>query len=780
MEKQGFFSRLASWGPFGAINSSIRNKLLTALLTLALVPLIIAGVIAYQTARTSLLDEAFAKLEAVETIKANQLQSFFESRRADVKAFPQGATFYNALKNLSAAMKELGAEQVRALYVGKPELSDAGDGSAYSQVHASAGSVMASRVTLYQYDDLFLIDLEGQVVYSAAKDDDFGTNLVSGPYKDTGLGRGFQQTLATLQGGAARDYTQIEDYSFYAPSGGKPAAFVFGPVYDQGLTGDLIGLIALQLSNQSVAALLSDRTGLGETGETYLVGEDKLWRSDSRFAQELGVASTLLNPDLKVDTEASRGGLAGEHGVKLVKDYRGVNVLSAWSPMDLQPPSATDPDGVHWVIIAETDQAEVEQPVVQLAYVVGGVTAGAAVLVIIVGFVLAAGLTNQVNKITDLFGEIGIGNFEARAAVVSSDELGVMASSLNAMLDNTLTLIQSREERDSIQASIMKLLEEVSGVADGDLRVEAEVTADMMGAIADAFNTMINELRRIISNVQEATLQVSSSANEIQATAEHLAQGSETQAVQISDSSAAIEEMSVSIQQVSENATLSATVGDQSLSNAHQGAKAVQATIEGMGRIREQVQETSKRIKRLGESSQEIGEIVQLIDDIADRTSILALNASIQAAMAGDAGRGFAVVAEEVERLAERSAEATKQIATLIRTIQSETNEAVAAMEATTREVVEGSQLANEAGKTLAEIETVTMRLDELIQSISMASKQQARGSETLAKSMSEISEVTQQTAAGTKQAAVSINNLAVLADELRSSVSQFKLPDKS
>jgi twitching motility protein PilJ len=236
--------------------------------------------------------------------------------------------------------------------------------------------------------------------------------------------------------------------------------------------------------------------------------------------------------------------------------------------------------------------------------------------------------------------------------------------------------------------------------------------------------------------------------------------------------------MAVSIQQVSENAALSATVGEQATANARQGAQVVQDTIGGMGRIREQVQETAKRIKRLGESSQEIGEIVQLIDDIADRTSILALNASIQAAMAGEAGRGFAVVAEEVERLAERSTQATKQIATLTRTIQGETNEAVAAMESTTREVVDGSQLANQAGQALREIENVSERLAELIQSISLASKQQARGSEALAQSMDEISEVTQQTAAGTKQAAVSISNLATLAEALRNSVSAFRLPE--
>jgi methyl-accepting chemotaxis protein len=401
----------------------------------------------------------------------------------------------------------------------------------------------------------------------------------------------------------------------------------------------------------------------------------------------------------------------------------------------------------------------------------------AIALAVVIGLGLSKTMTSQIKHINDVFSQIGIGNFQARVQVVSQDEQGVLANNLNAMLDNTLQYIQSRDERDTIQASIQKLLEEVSGVAEGDLTREAEVTADVTGAIADSFNYMIEQLRSIISNVQEATLQVSSQANKIQATAEQVAQGSETQAMQIVNTSAAIDEMAVSIQQVSENASTSATVAQQALANAKQGAESVQNTIKGMNRIRDQVQETAKRIKRLGESSQEIGQIIQLIDDIADRTSILALNASIQAAMAGEAGRGFAVVAEEVERLAVRATDATKKIATLVKTIQSETSEAGLAMEKGIQEVVEGSKLANQAGVALTEIESVSNRLAELIQSISLASKQQARGSEALAKAMSEISQITQQTAAGTKQAAESVSQLATLADELRASVSTFRLP---
>ncbi|MBM3724109.1 MAG: methyl-accepting chemotaxis protein [Acidobacteria bacterium] len=405
-----------------------------------------------------------------------------------------------------------------------------------------------------------------------------------------------------------------------------------------------------------------------------------------------------------------------------------------------------------------------------------GAILAALVAAILLAVRIVRGINRQVGALTHLFSEIGMGNFAARAEVTTGDELGMMAVSLNAMLDNTLGLIQSREERDRIQESIQKLLNEISAVSDGDLTVNAEGTAELTGALADSFNMMIGELRGLIGQVEQTTRSVTGSATEVLKTAEHLAQGSEAQSRQIVDASAAIDEMALSIQQVSTNASSASSVADQALTAARSGADTVQKTMTRMSGIRQQVQQTSKRIKRLGESSQEIGEIVQLIGDIADRTSILALNASIQAATAGDAGKGFAVVAEEVERLADRATEATKKIASLIKSIQSDTNEAITAMEETTHEVVGGTNLATEAGQKLTEIEQVSHQLSELIQSISLASKQQARGSESVAKSMTSISTVTQQNAAGAKQAAISIRRLATLADGLRSSMDRFKL----
>jgi twitching motility protein PilJ len=407
-----------------------------------------------------------------------------------------------------------------------------------------------------------------------------------------------------------------------------------------------------------------------------------------------------------------------------------------------------------------------------------------AVAVLGVGVFLALFLSTNLTKpllhLKGVMERIVDGDYAVRAQVRTKDEVGAMTASLNTMLDKVLSLVQSEEERDVMQASIMKLLEEVSDVAEGDLTVEAEVTEDMTGAIADSFNYMIHQLRKIVTNVQEATLLVSSSANEIRATAEQLAEGSTSQATQIVESSAALDEMAVSIHQVSENAALSARVAEQALANAKQGAEAVQKTIEAMQRMRKQVEGMTSRIRSLDDHSQQIGEIVTLIGDIADRTSVLALNASIEAALAGEEGQGFAVVAREVERLAERAVDATQQIRGLVSAIQTETQVVVTVIEESAQEVAQSAEVADQAEQALAEIESVSTRLAELIQAISLASQQQARGSESLSHAMSDISEGTQQAAAGVKQSAISISQLASLADELRDSVSTFKLPNSS
>ena len=383
-------------------------------------------------------------------------------------------------------------------------------------------------------------------------------------------------------------------------------------------------------------------------------------------------------------------------------------------------------------------------------------------------------LSEQVGKLRlrRLFPNVWWGLFGAIAAVVFA-----VALVFTLVADQRRRFASSAELNQRNQEAIMRLLDEMGSLAEGDLTVKTTVSEDITGAIADSVNYAIDELRSLVTTINETSEQVSSSAQETQTTARHLADAAEQQAQQISSATSAINQIVSSMDIVSKDSAESADVAERSVEIASRGAEVVRETISGMDSIRDQIQETSKRIKRLGESSQEIGSIVELINDIAEQTNILALNAAIQAASAGEAGRGFAVVADEVQRLAERSTSATKRIETLVQTIQSDTNEAVNSMEQTTAEVVAGARLAEDAGSALGDIERVSHDLSALIQSISTAARAQSAAATDVSVSMNAIQEITSQTSQGASQTADSIGTLAQLASDLRRSVAHFKLP---
>ena len=334
------------------------------------------------------------------------------------------------------------------------------------------------------------------------------------------------------------------------------------------------------------------------------------------------------------------------------------------------------------------------------------------------------------------------------------------------------------EQNRRNQRAILRLLDEMANLAEGDLTVHATVTEEITGAIADSVNYAIDALRSLVTTINTTAVEVSAAAEKTQATATRLTEASGHQAREIASASAAITDMADSMESVSRDAQDSVDVAHKSLEIAQKGAGIVRRSIQGMDTIREQIQETSKRIKRLGESSQEIGDIVGLITEIADQTNILALNAAIQASTAGEAGRGFAVVADEVQRLAERAGNATKQIEALVKTIQADTNEAVSSMENSTANVVSGAKMAEDAGEALIEIENVSDELAKLIQGISNSASQQASVAMDVSNTMNVIQEITLQTSEGTEETSASIGNLSELANELRKSVAGFKLPD--
>jgi twitching motility protein PilJ len=373
-----------------------------------------------------------------------------------------------------------------------------------------------------------------------------------------------------------------------------------------------------------------------------------------------------------------------------------------------------------------------------------------------------------------VFGPAGLGGL---AALLLAGAAAVAARLHRTVADQRLAAETQRQENDRNQQAILRLLDELSSLADGDLTVQATVTEDITGAIADSINYAVDALRGLVTTINQSAIQLDGATRQTQALSQHLAKASGAQSKQISSATESAAGMASSVAEVSGNAERAADVARHSVEVAHKGGDAVRRTIDGMNTIRETIQETSKRIKRLGESSQEIGNIVELINDIAEQTNILALNASIQASMAGEAGRGFAVVADEVQRLAERAANATKQIEVLVRTIQTDTNEAVVSMERSTTDVVGGALLAENAGAALEEIEQVSNQIASLVQNISASSRQQTSGAQNIARNMQVLKEISVQTAESTNATSAAIAKLAELSAGLRRAATGFRLP---
>ena len=812
-------------GLFRFFGKTITRKLIALLVVIGLLPMIAVAISMYRSSSSGLFDKSFAQLEAIKTIKAKQVKDYFGFIDNQIKTFSEDIAVVDAMKAFPAAEKNARAEagvedadiegmrthllkyytdkfgaeygirndgavpptdaQFQPLdkdtiflqyqYISanphplgeKEKFEAADDGTEYSKLHKKFHPMVRSYLQKFGYYDIFLCDIEsGDIVYSVFKELDFTTSLSKGPYSETNFGRAFKLAAAA----DSADEVFLVDYEEYVPSYNDAASFISCPIFD----GDKkIGVAIFQMPIDRIAAIMNERTGMGESGETYAVGTDKLLRNDSRFTPD-----TMMNTDYVIDTKAVQQSFKGESGLEVIDDYRGVPVLSAWSPVTIYDgiPGKTEP--ITWALMSEIDDEEVRRPLTFLNVAQSGLgwIIGALLLGSLAVWFVARGISQQANSIKEMLGNIGIGIMDARAEKITNDELGDVADALNAMSDTTLSLIESDEKRMGVQESIEDLIGEMEQIAGGNLSVNADVKEDITGTIAGTVNHMTEQLRMIVQQVQNATYMVTSSADDIADQSTQLSQETEQQAQQIENTSAEVLQITDQFQDVARKTEESVQVAQQARETANKGYQAVTNTVEGMDRIRDQVQATSKRIKRLGESSQEVGEIVQLISDIADRTSILALNASIQASMAGDAGQGFAVVAEEVERLAERSTDATKQISMLIKAIQTGTSEAISDMEEATREVVEGSQLATQAGQTLAEINDVSQQLETSIRKVSDSALEQAEAATRIASTMNTISSTTKQSAEKSRSNTEQVTALATLANQLGESVSRFRL----
>jgi methyl-accepting chemotaxis protein len=408
--------------------------------------------------------------------------------------------------------------------------------------------------------------------------------------------------------------------------------------------------------------------------------------------------------------------------------------------------------------------------------IAGALCAG---LIIALLSVLGSRVLGPVEQLAEYSKKIASGDTRATVDLKSEDEFAQIVENFRrAAMKVTATVAPSAppEIQGTLQRSINQFLTVISQVAQGDLTLRAKATNDTFGNVGEALNSMLDNFTQVLERASKAASDVSTSANEILVASEQMASGATQQDQEITNTSSAVEELTVSMKQVSNNAEASAEAARRALEAAEQGNRSVRDTLEGMQRIRASVQATAKRIKSLGDRSLEISEIINVINDITEQTNLLALNAAIEAARAGEAGRGFAVVADEVRRLAEHSRSATKDIAALIKAIQAETSEAVVVMEEGTKEVEVGARLADQAGKALEAISTVVRQSAELVQEISLASKQQVRGTEGVANAMQIISNITRQTSEGARQTTSTVEHMVKLSEQLNGVLSQFRI----
>src|SRR5450432_832763 len=405
-----------------------------------------------------------------------------------------------------------------------------------------------------------------------------------------------------------------------------------------------------------------------------------------------------------------------------------------------------------------------------------GAVAGAVALTLGISIILfwrlGGGLSEPLKELSQFSERLAAGDSKARAEVGSNDEFGYIAENLNRAVAKVAKAASNQESSDALQRSITELLAVINQVARGDLTLRGKVTNDALGNVSDSINYMLENFTKVLERVRKAAMEVTACSNNILVAADEMQAGATQQDQEITNTSSAVEELTVSMKQVSNNAEASAEAARRALDAAEQGNRAVRDTLEGMQRIRASVQATAKKIKSLGDRSLEISEIINVI---TEQTNLLALNAAIEAARAGEAGRGFAVVADEVRKLAEHSRSATKDIAALIKAIQAETNEAVVVMEEGTKEVESGATLADQAGRALDAISSVVRQAAELVQEISLASKQQVRGTEGVAHAMQIISSITRQTSQGTRGTVATVSQLVKLSDQLNEGLAQFR-----
>jgi methyl-accepting chemotaxis protein len=675
----------------------------------------------------------------------------------------------------------------------KDEMEAAQDNSDYTRVHRKYHRFIRDFMSKFGYYDVYLVDTSsGEIVYSVSKKIDLGTSLIDGPFAKSGIGAAFRAANEA----SAMDAVVFEDFSPYLPLYNDQAGFVASPIYNG---KKKIGVLVFQMPTDRINDIMTnegswDLAGLGDSGEIYLLAGDFTARNDRRLllqnkdayladlkkgGTDAATLATIAKKQTsigshKVENTAAHAAIDGVYGVSVIKDYRGVEVLSAYAPLEVA--------GLKWGILAQIDTLEAYAPVraLTLGIVKGAVPTALIVLLLGLGlgWLFVGGVFRPIRKLGDTVDEISRGNFTARARLDTGDEMETLGNALDHLLDERLTqLARAEQENELLNNSVIELLKATALLSKRDLTVHVPVTEDITGPVADAINLMASETAKVLIEVRAIAEQVELASNKVKRQGDSVSSMAASERMEVER---ALAELTTAAEAMAGIAAVARTCDDiaaRATSTTQTALQTVTSTVDGMNNIRETINETEKRIKRLGERSQEINGIVGIINNIAERTHVLALNASMQAAAAGDAGRGFAVVAEEVQRLAESSRSATSQISSLVNNIQVETADAMMTMNKTISQVVAESELAERAGQQMQETQQTTASLVNAVKRIAEDSQQQALVSVELKERGQKIHHSTGETNRELEGQRVETEQLVLFSQRLTESVRVFKLP---
>ena len=728
---------------------------------------------------------------SVELVKYAQEQFAPEFAKRNAGAAPDLSKFISALDVNGAVLQSefivsnpnpLGQKERLV----RPEAA-----SAYGQAHAQFHPGFERAQKLFDFYDIFLIDTESDtVVYSVFKELDFGTSLTKGISAGTKLAEAYSK----VKQAANRDAVYLSDFAPYLASYDDQASFVAAPVFD----GDRqIGVIAMQYPIDKITEVMSsgkswEKIGLGKTGDMFIVGADNFMRTNARyvvenkqgFADLLGgklsanAKSTMLKKDtsiglVKIDSDDTRPALAGQDGFVEYADYRGISSYAAYGPLKLQ--------GLNWGMVAKIDAEEADGPINNLnrqsllrALVIGlGVVALAAVAVSL----FLRQFLRPIQTLSDTVQKVASGESSARSQLTEQDEIGQLGRAFDGLLDDRIgTLEKAAKENETLNNSVIDLLQAVFQLSNRDLTARAPVTEDIIGTVASSINQFSDETGRTLSEVQSIAQQVALTSESVRVQSVMVEETARAEREALNAMSTNLNEATDQLAKVSSLSEQSNTAAGLAADATQNALVAVQGTVQGMDQLRESISDMEKRFKRLGERSQEISTAVQLINAISERTHVLALNASMQAATAGEAGRGFAVVAEEVQRLSDSSRQATATISQLVGNIQAETNETLFTVNRLIGDVVKQSELAQRAGVQMGQTQQTTQQLVGLVRQIAQFSEQQARLAASLQQSVLDINAGTEQTSNAIAEQTASTQSLAESARQLTAAVDQFKL----